>query len=94
MEERRMKKRLVLLTVLALILSSIGPLTALAQGGQSLLVWADETRAPVILALGEQFAAEYNVTIEVTEMGAPDARDQIQVAWACWSPTGCCLPST
>jgi maltose-binding protein MalE len=75
-----MKKRLVLLTVLALILSSIGPLTALAQGGQSLLVWADETRAPVILALGEQFAAEYNVTIEVTEMGAPDARDQIQVA--------------
>lgn len=45
-----------------------------------LVVWADETRAPIIDDLGNQFAADYGVTLVVQEMGFGDIRDQLAVA--------------
>jgi arabinogalactan oligomer/maltooligosaccharide transport system substrate-binding protein len=45
-----------------------------------LVVWADETRAPIISDLGNQFAAEFGVTLTVQEMGFGDIRDQLAVA--------------
>lgn len=45
-----------------------------------LIVWADEVRAPIINELGNQFAAEYGVTLTVQEMGFGDIRDQLAVA--------------
>ena len=45
-----------------------------------LIVWADEVRAPIINDLGNQFAAEYGVTLTVQEMGFGDIRDQLAVA--------------
>ena len=45
-----------------------------------LVVWADETRAPIISDLGNQFAADFGVTLTVQEMGFGDIRDQLAVA--------------
>ncbi len=45
-----------------------------------LVVWADETRAPIISDLGNQFAAQYGVHLTVQEMGFGDIRDQLAVA--------------
>lgn len=45
-----------------------------------LVVWADETRSPIISELGNQFAAEYGITLTVQEMGFGDIRDQLAIA--------------
>ena len=45
-----------------------------------LTVWADETRSPIISDLGNQFAAQYGVHLNVQEMGFGDIRDQLAVA--------------
>ena len=45
-----------------------------------LLVWADELRSPVINELGNQFGADFGVTIVVQQMGFGDIRDQLAVA--------------
>ncbi len=74
-----MKKRLMLLTVFVLILSSLGPL-AHAQGDTTLLIWADETRADVFLEIGQAFEEEFGVAVEVQQLGMPESRDQLQVA--------------
>ncbi len=51
-----------------------------AAPATELLVWADELRAPIISELGNQFAAEFNITLVVQEMGFGDIRDQLAVA--------------
>ncbi|MEX2143171.1 MAG: maltose ABC transporter substrate-binding protein [Anaerolineales bacterium] len=45
-----------------------------------LVVWADETRSTIISELGNQFAADYGITLVVQEMGFGDIRDQLAVA--------------
>jgi len=64
--------------VLMLALSSLAPVVA--QGEDALLVWADEQRVQVIQELGEEFEAEFGIPVEVTQIGAGDARDQLLVA--------------
>jgi arabinogalactan oligomer/maltooligosaccharide transport system substrate-binding protein len=54
--------------------------TAEPAPATELVVWADETRSPIISELGNQFAAEYGVTLVVQEMGFGDIRDQLAVA--------------
>jgi arabinogalactan oligomer / maltooligosaccharide transport system substrate-binding protein len=63
----------MILTV-ATALVSIAP--ALAQD-DSLLIWADGTRAPLLTELGEQYEAEFGVAIEVREIGLGDARQEL-----------------
>ncbi|MFU8772699.1 MAG: sugar ABC transporter substrate-binding protein, partial [Anaerolineales bacterium] len=45
-----------------------------------LVVWADETRSPIIDTLGNQFAQEFGVRLVVQQMGFGDIRDQLAVA--------------
>lgn len=46
----------------------------------SLTIWADETRAPVIEELGQQFTDEFGVEIVVQQVGFGDIRDNFSVA--------------
>jgi maltose/maltodextrin transport system substrate-binding protein/arabinogalactan oligomer/maltooligosaccharide transport system substrate-binding protein len=45
-----------------------------------LTIWADDTRAGVIEALGDKFEAEYGIPVVVTEKGFGDIRDDLKVA--------------
>ncbi len=73
-----MKKHLMLLTVVILILGSLAP--ALAQEATSLVIWADDTRAPILAEVGKAFTEEYGVEVVVQEMGFGDIRDGLKVA--------------
>ncbi|MBK8432028.1 MAG: extracellular solute-binding protein [Chloroflexi bacterium] len=46
----------------------------------NLTIWADDTRAPVIEALGAQFSEEYGVGIIVQQVGFGDIRENFTVA--------------
>jgi maltose/maltodextrin transport system substrate-binding protein/arabinogalactan oligomer/maltooligosaccharide transport system substrate-binding protein len=45
----------------------------------TLLIWADDTRAPVLAEVGKQFEAEFGVCVAVTEKGFGDIRDDLIV---------------
>jgi maltose/maltodextrin transport system substrate-binding protein/arabinogalactan oligomer/maltooligosaccharide transport system substrate-binding protein len=52
-----------------------------AEGdGPTLTIWADDTRAPVLEALGADFEAEYGVRIVVTQKEFGGIRDDLKVA--------------
>jgi len=72
------RSKLLALVVFALILSSFTSLVA-AQD-EALVIWTDETRAPIFQDLGEEFEAEFGVPVEVTELAFGDIRDQLLVA--------------
>lgn len=50
------------------------------QEGAELTIWADETRAPILEALGAQFTEEYGVPVVVQQLGFGDIRDNLKVA--------------
>jgi maltose-binding protein MalE len=74
-----MKKRLMLLAVIVLVLGSFAPL-AMAQDDSALVIWADDTRAPILAEVGEAFSEEFGVEVIVQEMGFGDIRDGLKVA--------------
>lgn len=74
-----MKKRFMLLAVIALVLGSFAPM-ALAQDAQALVIWADDTRAPILEEVGAAFTEEFGVEVIVQEMGFGDIRDGLKVA--------------
>lgn len=43
----------------------------------TLTIWADNTRAPILTSVAEAFTAEYNVPVQVYEIGFGDIRDQL-----------------
>ncbi|MFN3331699.1 MAG: extracellular solute-binding protein [Caldilinea sp.] len=45
-----------------------------------LTIWADDTRAAVLEALGDKFEAQYGIPVVVTEKGFGDIRDDLKVA--------------
>ncbi len=72
-----MRNRLfILLLVVAVVLGSISSIFA----QDALVVWADDTRTPVILELGAQFEAEFGIAVDVQELGFGDIRDQMKTA--------------
>lgn len=50
------------------------------EEGPTILIWTDETRAPIIEDLAGSYAAEIGVEIDVVQLGFGDVRDQMQVA--------------
>ena len=71
------RTRLFIFTLLiAMLMSVISVAPALTQG-ETLTIWADVTRAEVILELGEEYTEETGITIEVREIGLGDARDEL-----------------
>lgn len=75
-----MKKYLPLILIVAMVLGLVPALTVTAQEKPTLLIWADETRSPVIEQLGAQFEKDNNVTLKVQQMAFGDIRDQLGVA--------------
>lgn len=55
-----------------------------AEDGPSLTIWADDTRAPVLATLAEDFEAQYGLRLIVTEKSFQNIRDDFKVA----APTG------
>lgn len=73
-----------------LLLLAFAPVIAFA-GGQDeaafeitddseLVIWADDTRTPILESLGAQFTEQYGVPVTVQELGFGDIRDNIKVA--------------
>ncbi len=46
----------------------------------TLIIWADEQRAPILEELGAEFTATYGVPVTVQQLGFGDIRDNIKVA--------------
>lgn len=65
-----------LVLVIVSILVSLAPVAA----QETLVIWADAERAPILLELAADFEAQFNVKLEVQEIGFGDARDQLLVA--------------
>ena len=57
---------------------------AAADEEPSLVIWADDTRSPVLAQLGTDFEAQYGLRIVVTEKAFDNIRDDFKVA----APTG------
>ena len=76
-----MKRRLILITILALVLSSFAGsvLVSSAQDTPTLVIWADEDRAAVIEELGATFEEEYGVDLQVELLQFGDIRDQLRI---------------
>jgi maltose/maltodextrin transport system substrate-binding protein/arabinogalactan oligomer/maltooligosaccharide transport system substrate-binding protein len=75
-----MNRIMKLLVASLLVIVTLAPLSAATAQDEGLLIWADETRAPVLLDIGNAFTEEYGVNIDLQELGGGDQRDQIQVA--------------
>jgi maltose/maltodextrin transport system substrate-binding protein/arabinogalactan oligomer/maltooligosaccharide transport system substrate-binding protein len=64
-----------------LLVFALGTVSSLlAQDDNTLLVWADGERAPLLQELSAQVEADLGITLEVQEIGLGDARDQLLVA--------------
>ena len=46
----------------------------------SLVIWADDTRAPILEELGAEFEEEFGIAVTVHELGFGDIRDQFKTA--------------
>ena len=54
---------------------------AAAEPEATLTIWADDTRTPILLELADDFLAEYNVALDVQDLGTvQDIRTQIIIA--------------
>lgn len=73
-----MKRRSILLVMLAIALITIAVAPAVAQ--DLLLIWADGERAPILEELGDDFFDEFGVEVVVQQIGLGEARDQLLVA--------------
>ncbi|RIK38389.1 MAG: maltose ABC transporter substrate-binding protein [Chloroflexi bacterium] len=56
------------------------PAPAEATDGPTLVIWADDTRSPVLEQIGADFQNEYGVRIVVTQKAFGDIRDDLKVA--------------
>ncbi|MDP3984258.1 MAG: maltose ABC transporter substrate-binding protein [Acidimicrobiia bacterium] len=54
--------------------------TAAVRADADLVIWADDTRAPVITPFAEQFATDNGITVAVQELAFGDIRDRLIVA--------------
>src|SRR5688572_3031595 len=75
-----MKQNKVLLTGLLVLVIALTSLLPVMAQGNPLVIWADAERAPLLTELGEQFAEEFGIPVEVQQYGLGDARDQLLIA--------------
>lgn len=66
------RKSFIVFAVLAFALSVVSNVFAQEN---TLVIWADAERAPLLVALAEEVKADLNITLEVREIGLGDARD-------------------
>ena len=65
--------------IVAAIVLITATLSASAQD-DGLVIWADDTRAPILEELGAQFEEEFGIAVRVDELGFGDIRDQFKTA--------------
>jgi len=70
-------KFMVLVLLMALVLGSIN--SVIAQDN-TLVIWADETRAAILQGLAEQVSAELGITLDIVEQDFGGIRDQLTIA--------------
>lgn len=71
------RTRLILLSALtAIMMAAISIVPAMGQG-QTLVIWADGERAPILTELGEEFEANFGVSIQIREIGLSEARQEL-----------------
>ncbi len=71
-----MKSTRLFLLVMLLLASAF----AVSAQDDSLTIWADDTRAPILEELGAQFEDEFGIAVVVHELGFGDIRDQFKTA--------------
>jgi maltose/maltodextrin transport system substrate-binding protein/arabinogalactan oligomer/maltooligosaccharide transport system substrate-binding protein len=74
-----MKLTKVFALVMALMMV-VGVLGVSAQDEDSLVIWVDDSRAPIIEELGVAFEEEFGVAVVVQELEFGDIRDQLKTA--------------
>ena len=67
----------IMAVVAAMLLGTLN--TAFAQGN-TLTIWADNERTPILQDLADDVLTELGIELEIVEMGLGDARDQLLVA--------------
>lgn len=73
-----MRKLMLIILSLSLMVGIFGMSQASEPG--KLLIWTDDTRAPVLRQVKEEFTAEYGISVKVQEMPFGDVRDKLSVA--------------
>ena len=71
------RSRIIIFSALLAALMAVVSIMPAAAQDQTLLIWADAERAPILQQLGEQYTAEFGVAIEVREIGFGDARQEL-----------------
>ncbi len=73
-----MKKTFVVLIALTMVAGLFLAVSASEAG--KLIIWADETRAPVLQQVAKSFEAAYGVPVEVQQVGFGDIRGKLATA--------------
>jgi maltose/maltodextrin transport system substrate-binding protein/arabinogalactan oligomer/maltooligosaccharide transport system substrate-binding protein len=74
-----LRKRFTLMALL--LVFALGTVSSImAQDDNTLLIWADNTRTPLLQEMAPQVEADLGIKLEVQEIGLGDARDQLLVA--------------
>jgi arabinogalactan oligomer/maltooligosaccharide transport system substrate-binding protein len=74
-----MKKHLTLILVVMMLVGLVPAVTA-QEAKPQLLIWADNTRAPVLEELGVSFEEEYDVDLVIQQVDFGGIRDQLKIA--------------
>jgi maltose-binding protein MalE len=64
-----------LLGVFALFVVALGSITSTMAQSNTLVIWADAERAPLLVDLADEVLADLGITLQVVEIGLGDARD-------------------
>lgn len=70
-------KRTIIVVLLTWLIVGALPLSA---QDDSLTIWADDTRAPILEELGARFEDEFGIAVVIHELGFGDIRDQFKTA--------------
>ena len=71
-----MRFKLALSIVIAFLMMAVN----VSAQDDGLVIWADDTRAPILEELGAEFEAEFGVPVVIHELGFGDIRDQFKTA--------------
>ena len=66
--------------LIAVIIALLMIVVTVSAQDDALVVWADDTRAPILEELGAEFEAEFGISVVVQELGFGDIRDQFKTA--------------
>jgi len=69
-----------ILALLIAMMMVMGVLSVTAQDDNALVIWADDTRAPILEELGVAFEEEFGIPVVVQELEFGDIRDQLKTA--------------